>query len=215
MQELKITSEIPYYRGTEDFSENGKLIFDGVLFDHRQLNLTLLGFPFKKLTSDLINVLVRDYGLVKESSFINVDMGALIHANDKSTDLSFGNNQFFLAGVYLTVSGDSFLSTVKLEGDKPLDSELYKEYFKPRINNKQSRLERCTMKCKVDIGQDPTAGKTLSSIHIDKFGNYKLYVHANGKNLNSIPAIFDFLNNIGCLATTPYNPTSHILDEGE
>jgi hypothetical protein len=210
---LRVTSDFPYYRGSEDFSINGRLVLDGVLFDHKALNVMMLGFPFKRLMNDMAHRLATDYGIVAGGNFVKVDMGKLILANEGETELSIDGNQFFLAGVNLTVSGDSYLSTVKLAGDKPLDSELYKVYFKPRVHDNKSRLERCTMKCKVVSNSDLENTRMVSSIHIDKFGNYKLYVHSQGRNLTALPAIFEFLDSIECLADTPYTPTEHILDD--
>lgn len=212
VRSLRVTSDFQYYRGNDDISVNGKLVFDGVLFDHRGLDLIILGFPFKRLMNDMVRHLVTDYDIVAGGNFVNVNMGKLILANEGETELSMGTNQFFLAGVNLTVSGDSYLSTVKLEGDKPLDSELYRVYFKPRVHDKKSRLERCTMKCKVGPTPDLENARTVSSIHIDKFGNYKLYVHNQGRNLTSLPVIFEFLDSIDCLSETPYTPTEHIVD---
>lgn len=211
VRHLRVTSDYQYYRGNDNIFLNGRLVFDGVLFDHHGLNLTLLGFPFKRLTNDLVDYLVTRYDIVSGGKFVSADMGKLIKANENETDFSVGSNHFFLAGVNLTLKGDTFLSTVKLEGDKPLDSDLYKDYFQERVLKNESRLEKCTMKCAVATPPNLEAGRTVSSIHIDKFGNYKLYVNSQGRNLITLPAVFEFLDSIDCLSETPYTPTAHII----
>lgn len=217
MQPLYVTSDYQYYRGSEDYSESGNglapFVFEAILFDCPNLDITILGFPFKKLTVDMVRLLVSDFGILAGGNFVKADMASLIRANDEYTDLYFHEDHYFLAGVYLSISGDSFLSTVKMEGDKPLDSDIYKNYFKPKIESNECHLEKCILKGRIDLKPKGESIKVLSTIHMDKFGNYKLYVHSQGKNLASVPSIFEFLDNFGCLVETPNNPTLHIHDD--
>jgi len=212
LQHLKVTAKYQYYRGVPDNSDN-PLIFDGVLFSHKGLNISLLGFPFKKMIADMIDRLINKFDLESTGNFVNVDMAKLIKAHEKEPDQSYRDNEFFLAGVDLTVSGNRYLSTVKLQGDRPLESDLYVDYFKPKVETEKSRLEKCTMKCK--ISRESNLPRVVSSIHIDKFGNFKLYVHSNARNLETLPDIFEFLNSIHCLSQTPHPPTMHIVEEDE
>lgn len=210
LYKMTFTSNYQYYKGEFDNSlkknNNPPFIFDIILIDFFALGITAIGFPFKKMTIDLVFSLVSDYKVLANSNFIKIDMNKLIKANDKHTDIYHNENHFFLGGVYLSISGNSFLSTVKLVGDKPLDSEIYINYFKQSLLNKNSHLDKCILKCKSNI-------KINSTIHIDKFGNYKLYVQNMGKNLLTLPAIFEFLNSINCFVETPINPVNHILEE--
>jgi hypothetical protein len=135
-------------------------------------------------------------------------MTKLIQAHESETDQTYDHSLFYLVGVDLAVSGDRYLSTVKLQGDKPLESDIYVKYFKKQAD---SHLEKCTMKCKVS--QDPEIPRVVSSFHIDKFGNFKLYVHSGGRNLITLPTIFEFLASIDCLTQTPTPPTLNSLEE--
>jgi|JI61114BRNA_FD_contig_31_143278_length_1005_multi_4_in_0_out_0_2 hypothetical protein len=213
---LSFTTDHQYYRGELDNSigenSNPPYRYDIVIIEHKSVNISILCFPFKKLAVDIVTLLVSKYNILNKSNFFKVDMSNLIKSYNKHTDLYFNNNHFFLGGVFLTISGDSFLSTVKLEGDKPLESHIYKEYFKDRLKTNSCRLEKCILKCKPDLNQID-AIKAFSSIHIDKFGNYKLYMQSKGKNLLTVQASFEFLNNLNCLLETPNNPVSHILKE--
>jgi len=183
------------------------------LIEFPKIDIFILCLPFKRLTKDIIIDLESKYNILSNSNFLKVDMGKLIHADENHTDYYFNQNHFFFGGVYLTIAGDLFLSTVKLEGDKPLDSDIYKDYFKERIKNNECRLEKCILKCKTEVKEDDKTTKATASIHIDKFGNYKIYVHTKGKNLITIPAIFEFLASLDCLIETPNNPVYHIKNE--
>lgn len=211
LQLLSVRSDYQYFRGVLD-DEPDRLVFDGILLEHKDLNLSLLGFPFKKMMADMVSRLINKFDLQSSGNFVNVNMGKLILEHEKEPDQSYGNSEFFLAGVDLAVSGDRYLSTVKLQGDRPLESELYTEYFKPKVHKQNSRLQRCTMKCKVSRDSQP---RVVSAIHIDKFGNFKLYVHANSRNIEALPEIFEFLDSIGCLSRTPHAPTMNIFEEDE
>ncbi|MGZ5483668.1 MAG: hypothetical protein ACXWID_17000 [Pyrinomonadaceae bacterium] len=215
VQKLRVESQYQYYRGFLDNNDPDQLIFDGVLFNHTRLGISLLGFPFKKMIADMVSRLVHKFNLPSTGNFVNVDMRKFIEAHENDSDQSYAHSQFFLAGVDLMLYGDRYLSTVKLQGDKPLESDLYIEYFKDKIHENESRLEKCTMKCKISEDSQPDSPRIISSFHIDKFGNFKIYVHSDGRNLMTLPRIFDFLDSIGCLSETPHPPTMNISEEEE
>ncbi|MBK9672324.1 MAG: hypothetical protein IPO70_08720 [Bacteroidetes bacterium] len=204
-----LTSKYQYYKGDIDNSLNKNrkppFLFDIVLLDYSSIDVVIIGFPYKKMTIDLVTSLINDHKVLTNSNFIKINMDTLIHAYDKHTDIYHKENHMFLGGV-LTITGNSFLSTVRLIGDKPLDSEIYINYFKKNLLNKKSNLDKCILKCKTNININ-------SSIHIDKFGNYKLYVQSKGKSFLALPAIFEFLHSIDSFKETPNNPVFHILDE--
>lgn len=215
LQRLRVKSDYQYHRGILDDNDPDQLIFDGVLYNHKGLDVSLLGFPFKKMIANMVTRLVNKFNLQSTGDFMNVDMAKLILTHETESDQSYGQSQFYLAGVDLIVKGDRYLSTVKLQGDKPLESDLYIKYFKPLVHKGDSRLEKCTMKCKVSSNSQPELPRVVSSLHIDKFGNFKLYVHSDGRNLITLPPIFEFLKSIDCLGTTPYAPTMHTFEPEE
>lgn len=213
---IKVVST--YFRG--DFNNPNRAIIDPnisdfLIIDYPLLNIVVLGFPFRRQTVDLVKSLINDHSILSKSNFIKVDMNSLIKANNKHTDLFHNENHFWLGGVFINITGDSFLSTVKLTGDKPLDSDIYRNYFKEKLNrkDKKSGVERCILKSKVGITNDDTEYQVSSSIHIDKFGNYKLYLQTKARNLLSIPSTFDFLSSLDCLTSTPRNPVEFIEND--
>jgi hypothetical protein len=215
--QMSVITDYRYYGGETDYSlggdNNPPFKYDVILVEYPKIEITILCLPFKNLAKNISFDLESKYNILSNSSFIKVDMEKLININDDYTDYYYNSNHFFFGGIFLSVSGDSYLSTVKLEGDKPLDSEIYKDYFKERINNHECKLEKCIVKCRIEINEDDQAIKAKSSIHIDKYGNYKLYIHTNGKNLITIPVLFEYLSDISCLLDTPYNPVNHINSE--
>jgi hypothetical protein len=215
--QMMMTSDYQYYHGEEDNSLNKNntppYIFDIIMFECSKIGIIVLCFPFKKMVVDIVTALLSTYDILIDSYFIKMDLHKLIHANDNYTDLFYNKNHFFLGGVFFSIKGDSFLSTVKLVGDKPLDSNIYKEYFKENLSD--FGLEKTIVKCRIESDFDDQILKLSSTFHIDKFGNYKLYVQSKGKNLLTIPAIFDLLNNINCMVETSNNPVIHISKDEE
>ena len=215
--QMSILTDFKYYAGETDYSLYGNNMapykYDTIIIDFPKIEAIVLCLPFKNLAKAMSFDLESKYKILNNSNFLKVDMSKLIEMDDGYTDYYHNSNHFFFGGVFLSVSGDSYISTVKLEGDKPLDSDIYKDYFKERMNSHQCKLEKCIIKCRIELTEDSKKSKAKSSIHIDKFGNYKIYVHTLGRNLISIPALFEFLVNIDCLLETPYNPVNHIYNE--
>ncbi|MDR0605681.1 MAG: hypothetical protein LBG80_15395 [Bacteroidales bacterium] len=217
ISQMALTSNYQYYQGEADNSLNGNnsapFVFDIIIIECTKIDIIILCLPFKKMTVDIITSLLSTYNILVNSYFIKTDLHKLIHANDDYTDLVYNQNHFFLGGVFFSIKGDSFLSTVKLVGDKPLDSDIYKEYFKENLSN--FGLEKSIVKCKVEANTDDRLVKLSSTFHIDKFGNYKFYIQSKGRNLLTIPAIFDFLYSINCLVEASNNPVIHLKKEEE
>lgn len=214
---MSITTDYRYYRGEDDLSINKNdkppFMYDIFALEHKKLNMTILGFPFKSLTRNITKALVNDYGFIKTTDFLKTDLNKLIHVDEKHTDYYHNKNHFFFKGVYLTLSGNSYVSTVKLEGKKPLDSDIYKEYFKERLAENKSHLEKCVLRSNTEIDYIDETIKSSSSFHIDKFGNYKLYVHSHSKNITTIISLFEFLHDNACLVETSKNPVLQLRNE--
>jgi hypothetical protein len=190
--------------------DKGPFVFDLVIIECRFNNTLVMCFPFKQLAVDIVTALVSTYKILSQSCFLRIDLHKLIHANDDSTDLYHDQNHFFMGGIAFSLQNSS-LSTVKLAGDKPLDSDIYKDYFKERLNN--FGLEKTIMKCEVGATTDNRAVKLTSAIHIDKFGNFKFYLQNKGRNLLTVPAMFDLLSRLECTVETTVNPIIHIIKE--
>jgi hypothetical protein len=215
--QLSILTDTRYHAGEFDYSLNKDnkppYKYDFILIENSKNDILILCLPFKNLMKNICFELELNYEILSQSNFLKVDMNKLIKSNTGHTDYIFKNNHFYFGGIFLSMAGDSYLSTVKLEGDKPLDSEIYKDYFINKINKLECKLEKCILKCSVELVQDSQISNARSSIHFDKYGNYKLYIHANGANLITIPALFDFLHDINCIIETPNNPVNYINSE--
>lgn len=213
-----MSSKLPFYRGAVNnesgsgFKPNNN---DLLVVEYSKLNIVLIGFPFRRMAIELINSLVSSYGVLSRSRFIKVDMFPLLEESHKHTDMLFEGNQYWLVGVFIDVFGSSYLSTVKLAGNKPLDSEIYKEYFKDKLLNDKTNhiLNRSILKSKVDIGSEGDQQLIISTLHIDRFGNYKLFLQDGAKNLKSLHIMFYFLNHLNCLKATSNKPSDHIEND--
>jgi hypothetical protein len=214
--QMLMTSDYQYYQGDTDRSPNengdGSFVFDLLIVECLENNMTVLCFPFKKMAIDLVTALLSTYNILADSRFIKVDLHKLLRANDESANLIYKQNCFLLSGISFSMTNSS-LSSVRLIGEHPLDSDIYKDYFKEKLNN--FGLEKSTVKCEVKTDFDDRSVKLTSTFHIDRFGNYKFYLQSKGQNLWTIPEIFDLLKYRECTLETLNNPLNHILKDME
>ena len=183
--------------------------YEILLIEYIKIDIYILCIPFIKLTKELVSSLVTEFNIIKNSNFIKPNLTRLVQCNEEQTDISLNKNHFIFGGVFLSNKGDSFLSSVRLTGDKPLESNTYKTYFKEMIKEEKFRIEKLIIKCDTEISQN----KSSAIIQIDKLGNYKFYIHNKGKNLFCIIALFELLNYMECFIPSPHNPTTLIEDE--
>lgn len=215
---MTIESRNQYYRGEVDFSVNGDnsapFIFDIIWLDFEKNGMTVLGFPFKRLAEDLVSSLISDYSLLKLNNFIKPNLNNLLKENQEQTEITFEKNNFQFVGLSLNIArSDSLVSTIKLEGDAPTGSEIYKDNFKQDVELGKYGLEKCSLKITIDKDYAPDFGKVITRIHLDKFGNFKLYLHNRGRNVISFPAMFAFLGKFDYFTETPNSPISHISED--
>ncbi len=217
IKQMSIVSSIPFYRGEQDFSLHGDgkapFKYDMVLINLNKLNISLVCFPFKYLTKIIIKSLVQDYNILSKNNFIKIDLNNFIKSNQDHTDYYGDDITYFFSSINLVLTEESSLSSVKLVGDKPLDSSLYKNIFKDKINDDKCKLEKCVVKSNTSVSEQEVIPKTKSAIHIDSFGNYKIYIHSTGKNIITIPLLFKHINDLNCLIETPINPVNNLKDE--
>src|SRR5688500_4223105 len=73
-----ISTDIQFYRGdlgkTQNKDAGPPFIFDIIIIDCSNIQLTILGFPFKRLAVDLVTSLTSTYNVLSRSNFIKVDM---------------------------------------------------------------------------------------------------------------------------------------------
>jgi hypothetical protein len=94
-----------------------------------------------------------------------------------------------------------------------MESPLYKTVFKNVVQENKSHLESCGLKCEVSADEELSIPKTRGNVHLDHFGNMKVYVHGGGKNVFVIPYILELLRKQKCSEKTLNNPLLHLRDE--
>ncbi len=217
--QLSIISNIPFYRGEQDFSVKGNNMapfkYDSMLINLVKLKISILCLPFKLLTKVVIESLINNHKLLSKNTFVKVDLDKLIKSNDEHTDYVDNDISYFFSSVNLTLTEESALSSVKLDGDKPLDSMLYKSIFKEKILEGKCKLEKCILKSSTSISNKPNIPNTKSAMHVDKYGNYKFYMHSTGNNITTVPLVFEHINKMECLIETPINPVNNLKEDKE
>lgn len=212
----KILSNIPYYNGEKDYSVNSDGLppfnYDMFALEIKDSQIFIFGFPFKLLAKAVLRNLIENNRLVSKGSFIKVDLNKLIKINSDKT-LTEGLFSTRFIGIELTITGDTKITSVVLDGDEPLKSTLYKETFSKLIIEDKCKVEKCSLKCETIKNDLVDIPKTKSNIHIDLFGNYKLYIHGTGNNIFTIPLIFNLLGNLDCLTSTLINPIKSLQDD--
>ncbi|WP_316849631.1 hypothetical protein [Pedobacter agri] len=212
IEHRRIKTDISFYNGEKDFSLNGDgnppYSYDLFAIEMPSDSLIILGFPFKFLAKTILYDLIGKYNLLTKASFLKCDLNKLIKHN---TDYVYSSDKFnsYFSAVDLILTGDTNITSVALDGDKPLESILYRTFFHDRVHKDECMLERCAIKCEL-LKDLP---KTKSNVHMDITGNFKLYVHGSGNNIFTIPYLFSALNELDCLKQTITNPINKSIDE--
>lgn len=213
--EGEINSNLPYYNGEKDYSlnNNGQPPYRYEIFAVQiyKPNIFIVAFPFKLLAKSSVNNAIEKKRLMSKGSFVRCDINKLL-AGSGNRDLSDDEFLSYFSGLDFTLTGEENISSVNLDGDKPLEANLYRQVFSKLFNAKKCHLERCSLQCKIQYDID-FLPKAKANVHIDIFGNYKLYIHGGGKNIFIIPYLFNLLNVKDCLKTTLSNPIDRLQDE--
>lgn len=213
----QIISQIPYFNGEEDYSvskdKKPPYAYDIFAIQMPHLDFFIVGFPFKGLAKYTLTNLINQNKLLSKGSFLKCDINKLLKENSKK-DLSYDNFLCYFSMLDLTITREEKISSVNLDGDKPLESHIYKSVFFKLITKDECLLNRCAVKCRIQNSFNGIP-KTQGNFHIDKFGNYKFYVHNMGKNLFTIPFLFELLSKSDkdYLKPTLINPIDRIKDE--
>jgi len=183
--------------------------YDIIVIEFPTINITAIGFPVKYFAAKMTNDLVGLYRLQEKRNFITVNFPELIQRMEERSDILHNDNQYSLGGVFLLLTGDMFLSTVRLIGKKPLESDIYTSYFKNELNSQVKKIgtEKVILKGAITSIDNATLQyRGTSSMHIDKFGNYKFYIQKQGQNLLSVIEIFNMLKDKNCLISRSQKP---------
>jgi len=203
--------------GKEDFSINkdktSPFKYDLFAIELKKEKLLIFVYPFKSIASLMLERASENNLLFNRGKFMKPNLNRLIKLANKEPEFSTANFMTHFAGVELVLTTETNISSVNLEGDKPLDSNLYKSVFLEKVENDLCLLDRCTLKCETQPDENSDVPKTKSIIHLDLFGNYKLYIHASGRNIFTIPFLFRTLSKNKSLIETSLNPIQKLIDE--
>lgn len=202
-----------YYNGSKvDYSVNlnhaAPFHYDLFCIEIKQSNTFILGFPFQTLAKKIIDAFIKKH--YDDGYFVKADLRKMVKANTLVND----NDEFFarFSGVELKLTGDLNITSVNLDGDKPLESDLYKEYFKEHIENDNiaCKVEKCAVK--LGIVSSDLIPLSAANIHLDLFGNFKIYIHGSGNNVFTLPYLFEIFKSIDSLnnASSSSNPINRV-----
>lgn len=216
IEQIWMNSEKQYYFGEIDYSVNQNLKapyrYDLFAIELKRQNVFIFGFPFKSLAKELMRKLTEERNYKTKGAFLKPNLGKLIrdtNSQDFGNDLGTG----YFSSLSITITGDQNITSIDLGGDRPLESSLYKKNFKRLIEEEQSHVEKGIVRCQTTDDEMIGIPRTRSNIHLDHFGNFKMYVHGSGKNLFTLPFIFTALKATKCLQNTLTNPLINLNDE--
>jgi len=204
IEHVSFVSDRLYYSGLkEDFSVNADksspFNYDLFAIHIKKLNTFIFGFPFQAIARDVINSFIQKH--FSFGNFVQVDLKRLV----RSESLNAETDNFIakFSGVTLKLSGDLNISSVNLDGAKPLESAIYTTFFKDQIeeNNPLCNVEKCSVKFQVQREEQLVSA---ANIQLDLFGNFKIYMHSNGNTIFNLPEFFLMLDRL----KTTINSTS-------
>lgn len=179
----------------------------------------VLAFPFAALGRVIVDNLIANHGLRKQCDILRVELSVLIQGGGRSEEA--GQLRTKIIGLHVVIPGDPLLTSLILGGDNPMGSTLYRDYLQEPIQKGQSTPEECVLACELEQSADEPA-KTLeverylrSRMHMDQFGNFKFYVHVQGRNLVMFPYLLKELVSLNCLNRTSQNPLHRAKEEQE
>jgi hypothetical protein len=211
----RIRTRTRFHNTDEDFSAKGDgkppYQYDAFAMEHKKENLFIFCFPFKSLAKEIVQLLISDYTLFSKGAFQKAKLKKLLKQIDSGNFSSKYLAPSF-SNLDLIYAAETDISAVQLDGDNPLNSSLFKDVFEQKINNDECRLEKCSLKCRT-IVHDESTPRAFSNVHFDSFGNYKLYLHSKGRNIFTIPLLFDLLLKHKCLEDHLANPIMRLKDE--
>jgi hypothetical protein len=216
VEKQSFISAIQYYFGESDYSvsQNGKAPYRYDLFaiQIKAQDIIIIGFPFKSLARNIVQTLIADKKYRTKGNFLKPNLGKVLkETNSESFGKDFVSCSF--SGLSMVITGDTNITSINLGGDHPLESTLYKKNFKKMIDENISMPENGIIRCELSGLKDDELPNTRANIHLDNFGNFKLYLHASGKNIFTLPFLMLTLKSLKCLIPTITNPLITLKDE--
>ncbi|NLU92310.1 hypothetical protein [Chitinophaga sp. Ak27] len=216
VDQSRIITETSYYNGEIDYSinKNGEPPFQYDLFviQLKKSGILVIGFPFKQLAKFIVKNLFESSIIKSKGSFAKATINKLIKINHEN-DFVYKLYSSHFSSIDLTLTGETNITSINLDGEQPLESWLYKKTFKDLIERDECKLEKCALRFTTYNADNSEIPKTKSIIHVDHYGNYKLYIHGNGNNIFTIPHMFNLLKKQRCLDYTFTNPIGNINEK--
>lgn len=208
----KLVTPIRFHdeNGKEDYSitkdKEPPFEYDIFAIELKSEKLLIFGFPFRSMGRYLLDKIFENNLLLKRGHFKKPDLNLLIKHANKNPEFTIPNFTAHFSSVELILTSETNISSVNLDGDKPLQSNLYRNVFLKRVEKDKCLLDRCSLTCETFFDEAAEIPKTNSITHLDLFGNFKLYIHGTGKNTFTIPFLFNFLSKNMFLRDTSSNP---------
>ena len=216
IEQQTIKSDIPYYNGDKDYSENEDgqppFLYDLIAVYNKSQNLLLVGYPFKLLAKAIIGKLLNEKKYLSKGAFLKPNLNKLIKQTNSNEFSEPDFNSHFLS-LAMTLTGDKFMTSIDLGGDRPLESPIYKSLFKDVIQKKEALIESCSLKFDIDSSEESLVPKTRGNVHLDQFGNLRTYIHGSGKNVFVLYYVLVLLKKYKCDETTLINPLLNLKDD--
>jgi hypothetical protein len=172
----------------------------------------VLVFPFAGLALDMVTTLIAQHNLLRAGELQRVDLGTLVKCFENGAQTEFHDLISQVVALQFVVADDKCLSGMRLGGDDPLNSKIYRESLRPEVKRGFLHPDLCVLSCEQEWrrathGDDSQGHGTIRSrLHIDAFGNFKFYVHIGCCNIPLIPYALGLLYSLKCLQKTSGNP---------
>jgi hypothetical protein len=222
LEHRKFRSKRVYARGavTATLSEHGKggppFLYDvfAARIEFEDDPCLVIGFPFAALAVETIDRLTSN-GSMKNSDFVGVDVSALLSEKNRPLKL-FDGLSSMVVGVQYVVTDDKSLTSVRLGGDDPFQAEIYECFLRQKFERGLWVPDQCVLACErngdTSLATRPgtSGGPLRSRVHIDKFGNFKFYMHVGCSNVTLMPYAIAQIHSVACLRKVSGNPLRRI-----
>jgi len=222
IQHARYTTDYPYYRGNDDYSINEDseppYEFDIFAIYLRKNRTILIGFPFKLMANHLLDTLVSKKRILLNGHFLRIDLDTFIKldyrdgAENKESPYELDNFNAIVLGISLSLSDTSQISMVDLNGKNPLSSEIYRNVFYSMLAQSSGHIAKSSMRCHL-LSNTLDLPRSHSIIHMDVYGNFKMYIHQTGNNIFTLPALVQILQKHHCLPKVNINPIKRLVNE--
>ena len=185
-------------------SETGLFSYDVYVVSHRrgQDNLFMVAVPFSGMAREVFGQ-IHDKKKFSSFAYFRPQLDQMVN---KLSAKEKGSEQFSVTGVNWAVSGDTGRSDqITLRGRDVIESKLYRT-----LNETKPGLDLSLRKIQLRF---KTSNQRDVKVSFDKFGNYGLWVSAEGASLSSVFRIIDLLQKMKIMKADHEFPVRNREDE--